>query len=433
MLSALHQVAAAASESLDLDRVFETAIEQITAMFRFATTRIHTYDERAGELLLRASFASDPDRFTAAKSFARGQGIVGKVAESGKPLIFGDVQTDPLYQSLSRTKVSGQFGYHFFAVFPIRGKLKTLGTLGCVGATPRKLSAGEIQFLEAIADRIAVAMENSELYEQLRQNLKELQQKTAELEKANKIKGEFLSVMSHELRTPLNVIMGYAVMVKEKMLGEINHEQEKVIGKVIGSSKDLLVMINGILEATKIEAGAAMVRKEEVSLSHFLDEIKTGYEMPLGKNLSISWNYPCNLPIMKTDGDKLRHILQNLINNALKFTEQGSVTVSARIKGNGMPTPKPSRCIEFKVEDTGVGIPEDSLPAIFEKFRQIDSSETRVHGGVGLGLYIVKKFTELLGGEIEVQSEPGKGSTFTVTIPYGDYPSRRAFVDAGLK
>ncbi|HEY2988988.1 MAG TPA: GAF domain-containing protein, partial [Candidatus Binatia bacterium] len=215
MLSALHAVAAAVSQSVDLDRVLQAAIGKITEIFGFDATQIHIYSERTDELLLKAAFEKDPNRFASVQSVGRGQGVIGRVAESGKPIIFEDVQTDPLYRRLSRTKTSSQSGYRLFAVFPIRGKLRNLGTLACTGIEPRKLNSGEIQLLEAMADQIAVAIENGELYVQLKQ-------KITELEEANKVKDEFLSVMSHELRTPLNVIMGYTAMIKDEMLGGVN-------------------------------------------------------------------------------------------------------------------------------------------------------------------------------------------------------------------
>ena len=132
------------------------------------------------------------------------------------------------------------------------------------------------------------------------------------------------------------------------------------------------------------------------------------------------------MPALKTDSEKLKHVLQNLINNAIKFTQNGSVTISVRMRESGSDGIVPEsgkaggqRWVEFKVADTGIGIPKESLPVIFEKFRQVDSSKTRPHGGVGIGLYIAKTFVESLGGEIDVESEPGKGSTFTVTVPAG--------------
>ena len=245
---------------------------------------------------------------------------------------------------------------------------------------------------------------------QLEKTNLELEQANRGLLQANKAKDEFLSVMSHELRTPLNVVMGFTGMIKDGLLGEVNGEQQRALGKVVTHSDDLLKMITEILQVTSLEAHAVGVEVQEVSLSSFLDDLKSNYEVPVKKELSFSWDYPSELPTMRTDGEKLKHILQNLINNAVKFTERGQVTISARYN------PK-AKAVEFKVADTGIGIQKELLPTIFEMFRQGDSSETRSYGGVGIGLYIVRKFTDLLGGTIDVVSEPGKGSIFTVTIP----------------
>jgi len=141
-----------------------------------------------------------------------------------------------------------------------------------------------------------------------------------------------------------------------------------------------------------------------------LDELRTAYEIPLDKDLRLNWDYPAERTPLRTDGDKLRHILQNLIDNAIKFTEQGHVTVSAWYSPE-------SRTAQFKIADTGIGIEQNLLPSIFEMFRQLDSSATRNHEGAGVGLYIVKKYTEILGGDVQVESEVDKGSVFTVTIP----------------
>ena len=238
----------------------------------------------------------------------------------------------------------------------------------------------------------------------------ELEQANRDLLTANKAKDEFLSVMSHELRTPLNVVMGYSGMIRDRMLGEINPEQDRALDKVITRSGDLLRMISEILEATSIEAQAVKVEEQEVSLGGFLDDLRSNYEVPVDKEITFNWDYPTELPAMRTDSEKLKHILQNLINNAVKFTDRGNVTISARYNPR-------AKAVEFKVADTGIGMQKEMIPSIFDMFRQADSSETRSYGGVGIGLYIVRKFTELLGGKIEAESELGKGSIFTVTIP----------------
>jgi signal transduction histidine kinase len=164
------------------------------------------------------------------------------------------------------------------------------------------------------------------------------------------------------------------------------------------------------LNVTRIEANEITLESDEISLKSFLDDLKSRYEFSLDNGLALNWDYPAKLPVVRTDSEKLKHILQNLIHNAIKFTDKGHVTISARHVPEG-------KTVEFKVTDTGIGIPKEKIPLVFEMFRQGDSSETRAHGGVGIGLYIAKKFTLLLGGKIEVESESGSGSTFTVMIP----------------
>ena len=273
------------------------------------------------------------------------------------------------------------------------------------------VNPGEYKFIWTSSSliRIPFIFTAAAFYGYLVEQIRREQHYSVELERANKMKTEFLSIMSHELRTPLSVVMGYAGMVKDRLLGEINSEQEKALETVIRRAIDLLTMINSILYATSLEAQAMKAESREVSLSDFLIDLRSTYEVPSSKGLILIWDYPSELLVVKTDSGKLRHILQNLINNAIKFTDSGSVKISARYF-------RETKTVEFKVADSGIGIPKEKLPTIFEMFRQVDSSETRLYGGVGLGLYIVKRFTELLGGKVEVESELGKGSTFTVTI-----------------
>ncbi|MBF8249036.1 MAG: hypothetical protein HW374_1836, partial [Bacteroidetes bacterium] len=245
---------------------------------------------------------------------------------------------------------------------------------------------------------------------ELEETNSQLEQANRSLVKANKAKDEFLHVMSHELRTPLNVLLGYSQLVKEGVLGTINQEQENALDKVIGGAKELMNLISEILSVTGIEAGKVRAEMFQIRMGEFLDDLKSNYDILLKKKLTFKWDYPAEPRIIKTDGDKLKHILQNLINNAVKFTDEGSITFTARY----FPETKVA---EFKVADTGIGIEQEMLPSIFQRFHQLDSSDTRNHGGLGLGLYIVKNYTEVLGGQIQVNSELGKGSIFAVTIP----------------
>ena len=258
--------------------------------------------------------------------------------------------------------------------------------------------------------------------EELQKSYEQLKAQAAELEISNKAKDEFLNVVSHELRTPLNLISGYAEMIRTGLMGEISPGQEGALVKIKRYAAELLNIVNSILDTTKVEAGASRLLHDEVGLSDFLDRMKLGYDMPLDKSVTLRWEYCADLPVVTTDFVKLKSMLENLINNAIKFTDAGYVLISARhLPKNGT--------IEFKVTDTGIGIPRAAIPLIFEKFRQIDGSQSRAFGGVGLGLHIVKKYAELLGAEIEVESEQNVGSTFTLKLPLssqGDDRNRSA-------
>jgi signal transduction histidine kinase len=231
-----------------------------------------------------------------------------------------------------------------------------------------------------------------------------------EAEQKNQGKKEVLDIVSHEFRTPLNLISGYAQALKSDTLGEVTEEQKQALAKIIRQSDNLLYLVNTILDLTRIEAGDLSVQREEIPLAEYLREMKLNYEVILDKPLLLQWAFAPDLPTIVSDKVKLTIILQNLIDNAIKFTDNGSIQISARRRGD-------RKSVEFDVVDTGVGIPREALPIIFEKFRQVDSSITRVHGGVGLGLHIVRAFTEMLGGTIAVKSELNKGSAFTLTLP----------------
>jgi signal transduction histidine kinase len=199
-------------------------------------------------------------------------------------------------------------------------------------------------------------------------------------------------------------------MLTEGMLGEITPIQEKALQTVSRQSKELHNLINSVLQVNSIEAEMLQAEFQQVNFWEFLSELRAFYDYPLTKDIRLVWDFRTDLPILSADRGKLRHILENLINNAIKFTDQGTVTISARFLAN-------KKVMEFKVTDTGIGIPKELLPSIFERFRQVDSADTRAYGGVGLGLYIAKKYATVLGGTIHVESKLGQGSTFALRIP----------------
>jgi signal transduction histidine kinase len=407
-LSVLNTIGAAVSRSLNLEMVLNEAIGKMIENLNFDASWIYILDPSGEELSLKAYKGLGEDIARSIVRRNRSAGVTAKIFETGERLVFEDFQNDTTYNHLSARRKIGSLGFASAAGFPIKANEKVIGVLHLANKAVRHFAPDELQLIESIAQEIGVGAENARLFEQVNQQTAELGQMNQELQEANQAKDEFLNVMSHELRTPLNVITGYAEVLSQGVLGEIQREQMHAVKTISYQSRELLRMINEILQVGSIEAGKVKANWEDVNILDFLTELRGSYEILSKKEISLHWNIPSRLPIVRTDGEKLKHVLQNLINNAIKFTENGSVTVSAECI---------SKALEFKVKDTGIGMPHDMLPSIFQMFRQLDSSNTRSYGGSGVGLYIVKKFVDLLGGKIEVQSVLGEGSTFTVTLP----------------
>ncbi|MBI2087337.1 MAG: GAF domain-containing sensor histidine kinase, partial [Deltaproteobacteria bacterium] len=396
-IRALHEIDNAITSSLDLTKTLSVLIEKIEIFVpHVASTTIRFINHKSGELEFIASRPIPVDEWKAYAATAR-RGLAYKVFESGASLAVPDIASDP---SISDWEFFRRHRLGSFLGIPLTAKGEKLGVICFHTRGRRQFSDDEIEFLTTLAGQAAIAIHNAQLYE--------------ETVRANKVKEEFLSVMSHELRTPLNVVMGYTAMMRDGLLGEINPKQGEALAKIISRSNDQLGMVNNILCATVFEAQKIKVQAQPVVLGEFLNQLRTDYEGFVDKPLELKWDCSSPSVVVHTDGPKLKQALQNLIDNAVKFTQRGSVTVSASVKeAIGIR----QQWVEFKVADTGIGIPQEHLPFVFERFRQADSSETRLYGGVGLGLYIAKKFTELLGGKVEAESEEGKGSTFTVTLP----------------
>lgn len=323
------------------------------------------------------------------------------VFNTGEPVLAPDIAADPRLKG----KVQLKAGLLSCAMLPLKIQNEPRGILHLASRQLGYFDESQREQLMVIARQMGIALENREHYDNLMAS-------RDELAKALKIKDEFLSVMSHELRTPLNVVMGYTTLVLDGLLGEVNPWQKEALDKVMTRANDQLAIINSMLCAISFEAGRAKAESRPVNLAEFLNHLRREYIVPEDKKLIFNWDYSPSLPTVTVDSGKLKQILANLIDNAIKFSHEGNVTVSA----SHIPDVD---TVEFKVSDTGIGIAKETLPMIFEKFYQVDSSETRPYGGVGLGLHVAKKFAELLGGKVEAESVPGKGSTFTITIPCG--------------
>lgn len=241
-----------------------------------------------------------------------------------------------------------------------------------------------------------------------KQNI-ELEMQKKQLDESNRLKTIFLSNMSHELRTPLNSVIALSGVLNRRLTGQIPEEEYSYLNVIERNGKQLLSLINDILDLSRIEAG-----REEIEINRFnpkeliAEVVELIYPQAAQKNISLRYNEERDLPPIKSDYIKCRHILQNVVANAVKFTETGGVEVSAEEKDD---------TIRITVSDTGIGIAQEHLPLIFEEFRQGDGSNSRRYGGTGLGLTIAKKYTEMLGGKIEVKSKRGEGSHFTIILP----------------
>jgi signal transduction histidine kinase len=261
----------------------------------------------------------------------------------------------------------------------------------------------DIALLKTFADQAVIAIQNARLFN-------EIQDKSAQLEIANKHKSEFLANMSHELRTPLNAIIGFSEVLLERLFGELNEKQDDYLKDIHSSGRHLLSLINDILDLSKIEAGHMELETSRFSLESALSNAMTLVrERAQRHGIMLGHQVDPKLGEIVADERKFKQILLNLLSNAVKFTpDNGRIDVTARREGHD---------ILVAVHDTGIGIAAQDQAAVFEEFRQVGSDYTRKQEGTGLGLALTKRFVELHGGRIWLESEPGKGSTFTFTIP----------------
>ena len=264
-------------------------------------------------------------------------------------------------------------------------------------------SEKDVALLGTFANQAVIAIQNSRLF-------REIQDKSRQLEIANKHKSEFLANMSHELRTPLNAIIGFSEVLQEKLFGDVNEKQADYLNDIHSSGKHLLGLINDILDLSKVEAGRMELDLATFDVASALSNAMTLVrERAQRHNIDLKMAVAPDLGQATADERKLKQILVNLLTNAVKFTpDGGSVDVTARREPDAFV---------IAVRDTGIGIAPEDHEAVFEEFRQVGRHYTNKQEGTGLGLTLTRRFVELHGGRIWVESEPGKGSTFTFTIP----------------
>src|SRR5213594_3849321 len=290
----------------------------------------------------------------------------------------------------------------FVAHVPLSARGRTIGLLSAYFHEQRDITDTQARALRTIARLVSVANENADLVSELRVN-------NLQLERANRLKSEFLASVSHELRTPMNAIIGYTKLMLDGLDGEMTAQQQTDLFRVAQAADNLLGLINGLLDLAKIEAGKMELNIEEVNINDVTDEaLELVRPHADEKGLQVRALIPTGLPNVWADRARVRQVLANMLANAVKFTERGAVSVSAGA-AEGWVT--------VSVADTGVGISPEAQAYVFDEFRQADSSTTRRYGGTGLGLAISKRLVTLHGGRIWVDSEVGRGSTFHFTLP----------------
>jgi signal transduction histidine kinase len=280
----------------------------------------------------------------------------------------------------------------------------TIGVLALTRPQVRPFTDKQIELATTFADQAVIAIENVRLFE-------EIQDKSRQLAEASQHKSQFLANMSHELRTPLNAIIGVSEMLRED--AEALKQDVEPLDRVLGAGRHLLALINDILDLSKIEAGRMELQLEDFALAPLIDGVVKTVE-PLAAKNSNQLVARCDGAIgpLHADSMRLRQALLNLLSNANKFTERSTITVHAlQAQENGRDW------ITIAVADTGIGMTPEQMGKLFQEFSQADASTTRKYGGTGLGLAISKRFCELMGGDITVESEVGRGSTFTVRLP----------------
>jgi signal transduction histidine kinase len=400
-LEAMHEVNVAVTSTNETRSILNALLEKTLSHLPYAAALVRLRDPQSQLVETVAALGFDTKERLDAATLSFVDGIM----KATEPLIVRNVFTETRFENLAFFK---QEGLVSIIGLPLVANHETLGCLVYAAREEHGFGVEEVEFLDTLAGQAAMAIHHSQLYRQS-------QQQTEELRHAHRIKDEFLKVVSNELKTPLSVIAGYTDMFNQGLLGQLTPIQEKAIESIERQSKDLGGLINTVLQVSDIESESLRAGENEINLWEFLSELRSEYEPPLAKNVKLVWDYPADLPAIQSDRPKLKRIAENLINNAVKFTEHGTVTISLYYLA-------PAKTLELTVADTGIGMASERRGVIFEKFRQLqDAHRALQHGGVGLGLYIVKRYMDILGGEIHLDSEPGKGSTFTMRIPVALY------------
>jgi signal transduction histidine kinase len=390
--------------AFDLGPVFETLVENAVGLCEAERGFLFRFD---GELLRMAACynASAENReFVQRNPIAPGRhSISARAALERRTVQISDVQADP------------EFAYSFMDVRPIRTVIsvpmlksdRLVGVITIFRLEVKPFTDKQIALLETFADQAAIAIENVRLFE-------EIQEKNRQLQQASEYKSQFVSSVSHELRTPLNAIIGLTDMLVTNAARFGTEKALEPLNRVHRAGTHLLGLINQVLDLSKIEAGKLELAPESVSLAPLIDEVAgTARQLAEQNKNRLVVEAQENLGALTADPMRLRQILLNLLSNACKFTKQGNVSLQARRMSNG------GNWVELSVADTGIGMTPEQQARLFEEFSQAEATTAQKFGGTGLGLAISRKLARMMGGDVTVMSEPGKGSVFTLRLPGG--------------
>lgn len=343
--------------------------------------------------------------------FAQSGRADDQFSSKDRVLAMSSIADDPRLVESSRRALL-ESGSQSVLMAPLQVGYNVIGAINLLSHEQREFSADEMALMGSFAAQAAIAIQNANLFTEIREKARELEVLNIELQEANQVRTEFVNAMSHELRTPLTATIGYIGLLLDGYGGDLSKVQAETLENVSHQSGLLLKLISDILTLGQLEAGKTGLDVSEATLDEMLRHVQAyAGQLDQQRVPDMVWEIEEDLPPLKTDYVKLEEILQNLIANAYKFTVEGRVTVRVR----NLPA---EGCIEFVVEDTGIGIDASEMNRVFDAFHQSAEAHKGNLGGVGLGLSIVKKYLDLMEGRIHVESSPGQGAAFIFTLPY---------------
>jgi GAF domain-containing protein/CheY-like chemotaxis protein len=406
-LTALGDVGRAVSSTLDLDTVLTTIVSRAAQLAGADGGSIYEYDEAVEEFALRATHNLDDRDLELRRGIRlrKGEGATGRMAITHEPAQVPDITVEGAYDSRLRD-VLVRSGARAVLAVPLLREDHLVGGLVVNRNAPGEFPPEVVELLRTFATQSALAIQNARLFRQL-------EEKSREVEVASRHKSEFMANMSHELRTPLNAIIGYSEMLEEEAQDLAQEAFVPDLRKINAAGKHLLELINGVLDLSKIEAGRMELYLEDFEVSALVRDIAAVIHPLAEKNRNrIELRCGPEAGGMHADLTKVRQALFNLLSNACKFTEAGTVALAVeRAPGPG------GDWLTFAVTDTGIGMTPEQMARLFESFGQADASVSRRFGGTGLGLALSRRLARMMGGDITVASVAGQGSTFTLRLP----------------